>query len=60
MKLDQNSMDKLFFLMLMSVKKEIFLLSSPLELYSLTVCHLMNIAKYLDGSDTVLTINKTL
>ena len=36
MKLDQASMEKLLYLILMTVKKELFLMSSPLELYSLT------------------------
>jgi hypothetical protein len=50
MKLDQSSMDKMFYLMLLSVKKEVFLLSSPLELYTLTLSHLLNIAKQLQGT----------
>jgi hypothetical protein len=53
MKLDQSSMEKMFYLMLMSVKKEIYLLSSPFELYSLTLSHLLNITKSLEESDAV-------
>lgn len=51
MKLDQASMDKMFYLMLLSVKKEIFLTSSPVELYSLTLGHLANLVKYMEGNN---------
>ena len=56
MKLDQTSMDKMFYLMLLSVKKEVFLVSSPLELYTITLSHLLSIAKYLEGADCSTTI----
>lgn len=40
MKLDAASMEKLLFLIIMTVKKEVFMTSSPLELYSLTLGNL--------------------
>lgn len=46
MKLDNASMEKLLFLIIMTLKKEFFLLSSPLELYSVT-----------KGNLTTLSIN---
>ena len=49
MKLDQNSMEKLLILMFMSIKKEIFSLSSPLELYSLTIGNLEVLKNYVKG-----------
>ena len=51
MKLDQNSMEKLLILMIMSVKKETFCLSSPLELYSLTIGNLEVLKKYVKGGE---------
>jgi len=46
MKLDESSMDKLIYLIIMTVKKEIFMLSSPLELYSLTLDNLIILLQY--------------
>lgn len=40
MKLDSSSMEKLLYLIIMTVKKEVFLTSSPLELFALTVGNL--------------------
>lgn len=36
-------MEKLFYLVLMTFKRQVFLLSSPLELYTLTVTHLQDV-----------------
>lgn len=45
MKLEKNSMEKLFYLVLMTFKRQIFLLSSPLELYTLTLTHLQDVVE---------------
>ena len=50
MKLDQASMEKLLYLILMTVKKELFLTSSPLELYSLTQGNLRLLQEYAKGT----------
>lgn len=58
MKLDASSMDKLIYLILMTVKKEAFLLSSPLELYALTLGNLLTLSTYVDGTSAhALVIN---
>lgn len=45
MKLEKSSMEKLFYLVLMTFKRQIFLLSSPLELYTLTLTHLQDVVE---------------
>ena len=45
MKLDKSSMEKLFYLILMTFKKQLFLCSSPLELFSLTKTHFLDLIK---------------
>lgn len=49
MKLSSNSFSKLFDLMVMAVKLQIFLSSSPLEIYSITANHLYGIKNILEG-----------
>lgn len=50
MKLDASSMEKLIYLILMTVKKETFMLSSPLELFALTLGNLLTLSTYVDGT----------
>lgn len=38
-------MEKLFYLVLMTFKRQVFLLSSPLELYTLTLTHLQDVVE---------------
>lgn len=45
MKLDKPSTEKLFYLVLMTFKKQVFLCSSPLELHALTIAHLQELIK---------------
>jgi hypothetical protein len=52
MKLDAASMDKLLYLILMTVKKELFLTSSPLELFPLTLGNLQTLQHYARGTDS--------
>ena len=60
MKLDQSSMEKLLILMIMSVKKETFLLSSPLELYSLTIGNLEVLKKYVKGGEGQTSVDTAI
>ncbi len=46
MKLDNSSMEKLLFLIIMTLKKEVFLTSSPLELFSLTLGNMRILQQY--------------
>lgn len=46
MKLDNSSMEKLLLLIIMTLKKEIFLTSSPLELFSLTLGNMRILQQY--------------
>ena len=59
MKLDQSSMEKLLYLILMMVKKELFLASSPLEIYTLTLGNMRTLQQYAKGtpSDDLLEVN---
>ena len=54
MKLDKGSMEKLFYLVLMTFKKQLFLSSSPLELYSLTKTHLEDLIKMQKNNSSAL------
>ena len=51
MKLDHSSMEKLLYLIIMTVKKEIFLLSSPLEIFSLTSGNLQILLDYTKNTE---------
>ena len=44
-KMDSSSMEKLFYLILMTFKKQIFSCSSPLEIYSITINHMRELMK---------------
>jgi hypothetical protein len=46
MKLDNSSMEKLIYLIVMTLKKEFFLSSSPLEIYAITLGNLNTLAQY--------------
>jgi hypothetical protein len=46
MKLDNSSMEKLLLLIIMTLKKEVFLTSSPLELFSLTLGNMRILQQY--------------
>lgn len=60
MKLDASSMEKLLYLIIMTVKKEIFLTSSPLELYSLTVGNLKMLQHHCKGTNAETLVQSTL
>jgi len=60
MKLDSTSMDKLIFLIIMTVKKEFYLTSSPLELYSLTLGNLQTLASHTVGTDSAILLERSM
>lgn len=60
MKLDQSSMEKLLYLILMTVKKELFLTSSPCELYALTLGNLRLLQQYARGTPAEALIQSNI
>ncbi len=60
MKLDNSSMEKLLYLIIMTLKKETFLTSSPLELYSLTIGNLKILQLYTQGTQSQSLLDSTI
>ncbi len=60
MKLDSTSMEKLLFLIIMTLKKEFFLSSSPLELYSVTKGNLHTLSLNVEGTAAEKTVQTVL
>lgn len=56
MKLDNASMEKLLFLIIMTLKKEFFLSSSPLELYAITKGNLKTLQDYVANTNAESTM----
>ena len=59
MKLDSASMEKLLYLIIMTLKKEVFLTSSPLELYSLTLGNLRMLQLHTKGTPAEALLTTT-
>jgi hypothetical protein len=60
MKLDNASMEKLLFLIIMTLKKEFFLCSSPLELYAVTKGNLNTLSLNVEGTAAEKTVYTVL
>jgi len=60
MKLNETSMSKLFDLMLMCFKMQVFLTSSPMEIYAVTLNHLREVLKIIQKGPAVKNIEQTI
>ena len=60
MKLNATSMSKLFDLMLMGFKYQVLSVTSPEELYQVTLTHLTTIAGLIKGTPTETLVNETI
>lgn len=60
MKLNEASMSKLFDLMLMCFKMQVFLTASPVEIYNVTLNHLREVQKIIDKGPAIKNIEQTI
>ena len=60
MKLNATSMGKLFDLMVMGLKHQVMLTTSPEEVYHLTMTHLTTIGSIIKGSPSEVLVNDTI
>jgi hypothetical protein len=60
MKLNATSMGKLFDLMLMGVKYQVLSVTSPDEIFHITMTHLQTVANLIKGSSVEVLVNDTI
>jgi hypothetical protein len=60
MKLNEVSMSKLFDLMLMCFKAQVFLSSSPAEIYTITINHMKEVMRIIQKGPAIKNIEQSI